>query len=133
MFRLIDANSVIAVHDAIIEPQELQGLAKDKSIEGALARVENRVAYEMVADVYELAALYAMAISQAHAFNDANKRTAYEIMVLALALNGIDFTPVLPDVGDKIIDLAQGKIDAEDMAAWLRTQPALTSDQEGHM
>ena len=108
---LFDAALVEAMHDAVLNPGELPGRARDKSLEGALARVENRVAYGLVADVYDLAAAYAAAISQGHCFNDGNKRTAFRTMFACLRMNGAATpTASVEEVGQKIIALAQGKI-----------------------
>jgi death-on-curing protein len=117
---LVSADLVVAIHDAVLNPGELQGLARDKSLEGALGRVENRVHYGMIGDAFDLAAAYAQAIAQGHCFNDANKRTAYETMAVVLQANGVTlwFTP--DEAGPRIIALAQGQLDPDDLAAWLR-------------
>ena len=119
-FALLSADQVVAIHDAVLNPGELPGLARDKSIDAAVARVENRIAYGMFEDVFDVAAAYAEAISQGHCFNDGNKRTAFRTMHLCLVLNGYAIPLDEDDVGPRIIDLAQGRSAAEDMAAWLR-------------
>ncbi|MFB2532552.1 type II toxin-antitoxin system death-on-curing family toxin [Paracoccus sp. p4-l81] len=119
--RLLDVDLVVLIHDQVLNPGELQGLARDKSLAGALSRVENRLAYGMVGDAFDLAALYAMAIAQGHCFNDANKRTAFRALHVCLDMNGIDLPDVADEVlGDRIIALAQGQIDDGDLAEWLR-------------
>ena len=117
---LLSPDMVVAIHDAVLNPGELQGLALDKSLEGALARVDHRLVYGMISDVFDLAAAYGEAVSQGHCFNDANERTAYEAMVVLLQANGkrLVFEPEI--VGPKVIALAQGKMSAEEMAGWLR-------------
>lgn len=119
-FVLLTAEMVEAIHDEVLNPGELTGRARDKSLESALARVDNRLAYGLVADVFELAALYAMAIAQGHCFNDANKRTAHQSMDAVLDLNGVQNNWVADEVGVKIIALAQGLIDDGTLADWLR-------------
>ena len=114
------ADEIIAIHDEAINPGELQGLARDKSIEGALGRVENRIAYGMIDDAIALAAVYAVAIATGHVFNDANKRTAYKVMRACLHANGIDFDFDKKEIGDLIISVAQGNIDEDALADWLR-------------
>ena len=118
--KTISAQDVISIHDGVITEKELQGLAKDKSIESVIARVENRLAYGMINDVFELAACYASYIAHGHAFNDANKRTAFAVMRMILILNDIDIKWDAIEVGDKIRDVAQHKIDESDLANWLR-------------
>lgn len=120
-YLLPSAAMVEAIHDAVLNPGELAGRARDKSLEGALARVENRLAYGLVEDVVGLAAAYAMAIAQGHCFNDANKRTAYRVLIVVLDMNGAP-VPVVAEhiIGQQIISLAQGKIDDGALADWLR-------------
>ncbi|WBU52182.1 type II toxin-antitoxin system death-on-curing family toxin [Paracoccus sp. SCSIO 75233] len=121
---LPSADMVEMIHDTVLNQGELTGMARDKSLSGALARVENRLAYGMIDNVFALAAAYAMAISQGHCFNDANKRTAYRVMQIVLDMNGAAEPDVTEDVmGQKIIALAQGKIDDGDLADWLRGHP----------
>ena len=117
---LLTADLVEAIHDEVLNPGELPGLAMNKSLDAALARVDNRIAYGMVGDLFGIAALYAMAIAQGHCFNDANKRTAHQSMDAFLDLNGIRITWSAEEVGQKIVALAQGLIDDGDLAEWLR-------------
>lgn len=58
-------------------------------VDGAINRVINGYLYKGISDVFELAALYLIAIAEAHAFPDANKRTAYQAALMFLDLNGI--------------------------------------------
>jgi death-on-curing protein len=119
-FLLLSVDHIIAIHDEVLELNELQGMAGDKSLEGALSRVENRLNYGLIDDIYSLAASYATAISQAHCFNDGNKRTAFQVMDLILDLNGINVTWDVEEVGQKIVLLSQPKLDEAELAQWLR-------------
>ena len=121
-YRLLSAEIVVALHDTALNPGEIPGLAQDKSLEGALARVENRLVYGMINDVFDLAAAYATAISRGHCFNDGNKRTAFDSMNFCLDLHGIEITWTTEEAGNKIISLAQGLIHEDDLADWLRAQ-----------
>ena len=117
----ISAADVVEIHDLVIGPDELQGLAQDKLIEAVIARIDNRIAYGMIRDVYELAACYACYIAVGHAFHDANKRTAFACMDTCLALNGIELNYEFQVAGDQIIKAAQGIVDEMELAAWLRS------------
>ena len=119
-FLLLSVDHIIAIHDEVLEPNELQGMAGDKSLEGALSRVENRLNYGLIEDIYSLAASYAVAVSQAHCFNDGNKRTAFQVMDHILDLNGIHTVWDVEEVGQKIVLLSQSKLDETDLAQWLR-------------
>jgi death on curing protein len=118
--HLLSPEMVEAIHDAILNPGELTGRARDKSLEAALARVDNRLAYGMVADAFDLAAAYAMAIARGHCFNDGNKRTAYRAMHVCLDLNGITIPWDTEEIGQIIIRCAQGLMEDGDLADWLR-------------
>lgn len=117
---LLTAELVEAIHDEVLNPGELPGMAMNKSLDSALARVDNRIAYGMIDDLFDIAAMYAMAIAQGHCFNDANKRTAHQSMDAFLDLNGAQITWSAEEIGQKIIALAQGLIDDGDLAEWLR-------------
>ena len=122
ILRTFTAEHVVMIHDQVINPQELQGLAGDKSLDGALSRVDYRIQYGMIHDIYDLAATYAVVLATGHVFNDANKRTAYQVMRTCLDLNGIDILFDVEEVGHMIVDVAQGKIDEIELATWLRKQ-----------
>ena len=121
-FVVIDVESVILIHDAVIEEKELQGLAKDKSLEATLERILNRLQYGFISDTYDLAACYATFLAKAHCFNDANKRTAAAVLFFILNANGVEID--FPDfnLGDWIIDIASDKKSEIDFAQWLRSQ-----------
>ena len=119
-WQLLTPELVEAIHDAVLNPGELQGRARDKSLEAALARVDNRIAYGMIFDVFDLAAAYAMAVARGHCFNDGNKRTAHQVMDVCLDLNGVAMVWDTIDVGQTIIRAAQGLLEEPDLADWLR-------------
>ena len=121
-YTLLSVEQVVMVHDHILGPNESQGTAGGKFLDGALARVENRLSYGLVDDVYALAAAYAAAVSQAHCFNDGNKRTAFQVMDLVLDLNGVQVAWDTDVVGQKMIALAQSNLDEADFADWLRRE-----------
>lgn len=56
----------------------LSGSPDINILAGALNRVEALHFYENCNDVFKLASMYLIGISKAHAFNDANKRTAFQ-------------------------------------------------------
>ena len=116
---------VITIHEQVVNPNELQGLAGNKSLDAVLARIENRMAYGMLYDIFELAACYACYLAVGHVFNDANKRTAFACMDTCLALNGIDLEYDHIEVGDLIIRAAQSIVDETELGSWLRNQASL--------
>ena len=119
--RFLTADQVIRIHEGVIQPNELQGMAHNKSIEAVLGRIENRLAYGLIGDAFDLAASYACYIAVGHCFHDANTRTAHTSMQLVLALNGISIQYDVAKMGDKIIATAQGLIEEDELANYLRS------------
>ncbi|MYB26090.1 MAG: type II toxin-antitoxin system death-on-curing family toxin [Candidatus Dadabacteria bacterium] len=119
--KYLSPEKVVAMHEQIIRPDELQGVARNKYIESVLARIDNRIAYGLIEDVFELAACYACCIAVGNAFNDGNKRTAFKAMDTCLTINGIELDFDTAEAGDMMIKAAQGFIDERELAEWLRT------------
>lgn len=110
---MITAEKVIEIHDLILsEEAGLAGHHGEGAIEGALERVQNRIHYEDLDDIYEIAAMYAVAIARGHVFNDANKRTALVTALTYLAMQGVDM-PRTSELEDTMVDVASGLIDQE--------------------
>lgn len=118
----LTVDQIVEIHEAVIDSNELQGMGRNKSLDAIIARIDNRIAFGMISDVYELAACYACYISVGHAFHDANKRTAFTAMDICMALNGIDLEYDAEEVGSLIIRAAQGIVDEAELAEWLRSQ-----------
>lgn len=121
---ILSSADVLVIHEHVINPGELQGIAKDKSLEAGIIQVDNRIQYGLIRDVYDLAATYAVVIAVGHVFNDANKRTAYRAMTLCLDLNGISPVFEVEEIGPIIIKVAQGLMDEVELAQYLRQQTA---------
>ncbi|MDF3348953.1 type II toxin-antitoxin system death-on-curing family toxin [Sulfitobacter sp. KE34] len=121
-YVLLSPDLVVKIHDSALNPGELAGMALDKSLEGALARVDNRLVYGMIEDVFDLAAAYCVAVATGHVFNDANKRTAHLVLDICLDLNGVQLDHETIEAGDLIREVAQGRIDEETLADWLRAK-----------
>jgi death-on-curing protein len=121
-FVVVDLDQVLKIDEAVIGGNELQGLAKDKSLSANLERVQNRLQYGFISDAFDLAACYATFIAKAHCFHDANKRTAATTLVFALFINGINLDFDGLELGEWIVDIASDKKTALDLAVWLRDQ-----------
>lgn len=89
-------------------------------LESALARPRQLAAYGGMPDVYDLAAAYAHGVAKNHPFVDGNKRTAWVLARLCLALHGIDYGGSDGDAVIAVLQLAAGEHDADSFAAWLR-------------
>lgn len=124
---LLTADQVNRIHDHVLNPGEITGMAGGKSLDSALARVETRILYEGISAPAEIAAAYALAVSRGHCFNDGNKRTAYRVMTVVMQLNG-GVSPHLgttAETGDLIIAMARGDLKETDLVRMLtRSDPS---------
>lgn len=91
-------------------------------LQGALGRIDNAIAYQGLNDVFEIAAKYAASIAVAHAFSDANKRTALAVCLEYLSLNDFELIRDNEALADAIRDLVIAGIDEKDFADILYSQ-----------
>ena len=114
--------------EAVIEHNRLEAEAtgephflRDRGLlESALARPRNFFGYGNE-DVVGLAVILMAGIARAHAFEQANKRTAFEAMWHFLRLNGHDLA--IDDTthwADEIIALVEHRVTEEDFARAIR-------------
>jgi death-on-curing protein len=121
--EFLEADAVTFLHDwALREYGGAQGIKDPGLLESALGRPLNKLAYARPGevDLYDLAAAYAYGIARNHAFNDANKRTAWSCCVLFLKVNGIRLSIGAPEVVERTVALAHGHLSEAEFAAWLR-------------
>lgn len=112
---------ILAIHDEqLAEHGGGMGVRDDGLLDSALARPQNRFAYDRKADLATLAAAYAFGIARNHPFIDGNKRTAYVAMELFLDLNGTTLTASDHDAVVITLRLAAGEIEEDELAAWVR-------------
>jgi death on curing protein len=113
---ILDVEMVVLVHDFILSREPgLAGKTNRGALDGALGRIENRINYDGLADVFEIAGLYAEAIARGHAFSDANKRTALVSALTYLFLEGYEVrrTQALEEI---MVDVAEGTLNYFDIA-----------------
>ncbi len=116
---MITLELVLAVHDAILDSEAgLKGSADTGRLESALSRIDNWQQYADTQDIFEIAALYAVAIAKAHAFPDGNKRTAMVTMLSYLDLQGVSIA-VNCGLDDIMVAVAAGYIGFKELACLL--------------
>lgn len=116
---MITADMVVEIHDLILSTEPgLAGGHGHGPVEGALARVENHIEYVGLDDIFDIAAMYAVAIARGHVFNDANKRTALVTALTYLAVQGVELErePFLEEI---MVWVAQGELDEDDLSVVL--------------
>ena len=117
----LTAAAILDIHDDVLtESGGLPGLSPDKSLDAALYRVENHAFYGGVTGLFDIAALYGIAIARGHVFNDANKRTALLAMITFLDLNGFDFIAPQNEVVEVMVAVAEDRMAMPELSLWLK-------------
>lgn len=109
--RVIEINTQILT----TEPG-MKGRVNIPILQGALARIDNAIAYNGLDDVFEIAAKYNASIAQGHALPDANKRTGLAVGLEYLSLNDYEITLDNDLLADAVRDLVTGEINEHDFA-----------------
>jgi death-on-curing protein len=89
-------------------------------LRSALARPQNKAAYEADTDAAALAAAYAFGICRNHPFVDGNKRAALIAAETFLLDNETELTASDADTLSAVMRLADGGMTEEGFADWLR-------------
>lgn len=119
--RWLGREHVQAIHDLQLEHHGgLAGLRDEGALESALGRPRHQWYYGAATDLASCAAAYGFAIAKNHAFNDGNKRTAYQTMFVFLGLNGHNLAAPEPEVVVTMLEVATGTMDEQSLAVWLR-------------
>ncbi|AEC18398.1 type II toxin-antitoxin system death-on-curing family toxin [Gallibacterium anatis] len=117
---MIDIELVLAIHDTILnEEPGLKGRPDRGKLESALARIDNWMLYENTENIFDIAALYAVAIAKSHAFPDGNKRTALVTMLTYLDLQGVE-VPANHHLDDVMVEVAAGERDFISLSHYLQ-------------
>lgn len=112
---------VLAVHQALLaEHGGLPGLRDQALLESALARPQQKTAYNDDVSIFELAASYSFGLAQNHPFADGNKRIALTVAAVFLELNGHSLDASEPETVLVFQRLAAGTISEMELANWLR-------------
>ncbi|HHF7341018.1 TPA: type II toxin-antitoxin system death-on-curing family toxin [Legionella anisa] len=119
--KFLPVASVLNIHKKILENTlEDKNLCPDRPIESALNRINDHVFYNNLEDIYEIAALYAIAIGKGHCFNNGNKRTAMVSMIVFLLVNNIQILFSNEEIENKMVDLVEDKLSHLEMANWIK-------------
>ncbi len=120
-FVWIPVETVAAIHSRqIAEHGGSDGTRDEGLLQSALARPQNSLTYGEGVDIAALAAAYAFGIAKNHPFMDGNKRTALVVMRTFLAANGADFKASQEEKYITILKLAEGSLEEDELAAWVR-------------
>jgi death-on-curing protein len=113
---------VLAIHDAqLVDHGGPAGLRDAGLLDSALARPRHRATYGEP-DAAELAASYAFGIARNHPFVDGNKRTAFVVLELFLAINGFSLEADDTSCVLMMLALTAGELDEPAVAEWIRAR-----------
>ena len=116
----LTVEAVLAMHaDSVRLFGGSVGLRDPGLLESALARAQHLFTYEK-ADLCRLAAAYGHGIAKNHPFVDGNKRAAFLATTVFLERNGLTFTAPPAHAVAFMLGVADGSLDEEAFAAWLR-------------
>ena len=120
----LDARDAHTIHDRqLAEHGGGRGLRDEGLLDSALARPVNRWTYGED-DVASLAAAYAYGVARNHPFIDGNKRTAWVLARLFLAINGHGLKFDSSDAIAMMLALAAGELEEDVVAEWFRSRLA---------
>ena len=118
----IEAELALAIHDRqLAEHGGPVGVRDPSALESALARARNQWSYGET-DLCVLAAAYAYGVARNHPFADGNKRTAWVLARLFLALNETQIAFAPDDAIRMVLALASGSLAEADVAEWFRVR-----------
>lgn len=116
----LDQAVALAIHDRqLAEHGGMSGVRDADMLKSALARPVNRWSYGEE-DLAALAAAYAFGIARNHPFADGNKRTAWVLARLFLAVNGLELRFTAMEAIATVLALAAGELGEAELADWFR-------------
>ncbi|GAB2851601.1 type II toxin-antitoxin system death-on-curing family toxin [Pseudoduganella ginsengisoli] len=114
--------TVYAVHDKQLSAHGgSSGVRNLNAVESVLSRAQNLAAYgKLPHDAADLAAAYIHDLATNHGFSDGNKRTAWVIGRLFLAINNIKLQFTHVDAINFMRAVASGSKDEVETSDWIR-------------
>ena len=98
----------------------LYAIRDETLLESALAKPQQKFAYEDSASIFELAASMGYGLAKNHPFADGNKRIAFAAMGIFLEVNGYKLTVGEVEAVETILRLAEGNLSEKQLTEWLR-------------
>lgn len=120
--KFLELSDVLEIHDLlIVRTGGTPGLRDEGLLDSALAQPKASFFGELLhPTIPEQAAAYLYHLSRNHAFLDGNKRTAFAVMQTFLQLNGYSLELSEDEKYNVVMQVAQGQMSKEDLAAYLK-------------
>jgi death-on-curing protein len=124
----VEESVVLALHEEhLAEHGGPIGMRDYGLLQAALARPRHLAAYES-SDIAALAAAYGYGLVRNHPFTDGNKRTAFVVTELFLALNGYILAAEDAACVITLLRLAEGSLSEKEFADWIRLHTIPTGE-----
>ena len=112
---------VLLIHDQLIaETGGSPGLRDEGMLDSALnAPFQTFSGEDVYPSLQQKAARLCFGLVKNHPFVDGNKRIGAHVMLVFLALNGVELQHSQTELSDIILQLAAGEIEATDLLRWI--------------
>jgi len=94
------------------------GFLNEARLDAALVRPRTALAYAPSLSLEDLAARMAVGIAKGHPFVDGNKRTAFVVSIMFLALNGIEISAPNDEAAEIFEGVARGEVNEDALSRW---------------
>ncbi|MFT6778306.1 MAG: death-on-curing protein [Paraglaciecola sp.] len=134
--RYLSIEDLVNINEYAIKsftPLESCGVFDLGKLKSAQQRPNNYRYYENCEDIYTLAAILFIAVNKAHAFNNANKRTAFMASMCFLLMNGYCFEPYPDTVIDVSLNVANNVypyLDPVMLSSWFKAFSEVATAEE---
>ena len=122
MIRLSKTQILLLHEQLIAETGGSSGLRDEGMLDSALnAPFQTFGGEDVYPSLLQKAAHLCFGLVKNHPFVDGNKRTGAHVMLVLLALNGIELQHTQAELSDVILQLAAGTIQSSDLLNWILT------------
>ncbi len=124
MIKQFRTDSVCVIHSHLIrETGGTDGVRDNSLLESALSSpFQSFGGQEIYPDVIQKACRLGVGIIKNHPFLDGNKRIGCHMMLIFLALNGIEVDCDPMELADIIVGVASSKISFEELCEWVKSK-----------
>ena len=120
MIRLSKLQVLLIYDQLIAETGGSPGLRDEGMLDSALnAPFQTFGGEDVYPSLQQKAARLCFGLVKNHPFVDGNKRIGAHVMLVFLALNGVELQHSQTEISDIILQLAAGEIDAERLLHWI--------------
>ena len=122
MIRLSKSQILLLHEQLIAETGGSSGLRDEEMLDSALnAPFQTFGGEDVYPSLQQKAARLCFGLVKNHPFIDGNKRIGAHVMLVFLALNGIELQHTQTELSDVILQLAAGTIQSSDLLNWILT------------